>query len=272
MIEQKPLQNQMKFFYESKVHQNMFNKDQWLCSLAAFEVSHNLCYDTSSHNQLKDPTRLSTIELKGNNDFPHTPVSLSFPGRNFSYFSWNEPDLYVERTNLSELGSYQPSNPIVNSLAAQLQNNVGSDPSLTNGVSTRRPLHRSKHTPYKCPKCPCEFAFSENLDAHMTDHCRIEAQTNLMISSDSASRWMNSDSPMVHSQFTWNLKDLAGTAASCSNSDGETSNEDVEKEERACAKAFLLANNAENEGQPTANLDTEDAVSSIIKSIKEVAI
>ncbi|PQP95727.1 hypothetical protein Pyn_23185 [Prunus yedoensis var. nudiflora] len=155
---------------------------------------------------------------------------------------------------------------------AQLQNNVGSDPSLTNGVSTRRPLHRSKHTPYKCPKCPCEFAFSENLDAHMADHCRIEAQTNLMISSDSASRWMNSDSPMLHSQFTWNLKDLEGTEASSSNYDGETSNEDVEKEEMAHEKAFPLANNAENEGQPTANLDTEDAVSSIIKSIKEVAI
>lgn len=44
------------------------------------------------------------------------------------------------------------------------------------------------------------------------------------------------------------------------------------KEEMAREKAFLLANNAENEGQPTANLDTENAVSSIIKSIKEVAI
>ncbi|KAM1227741.1 hypothetical protein ACFX2I_006967 [Malus domestica] len=197
----------------------------------ASEVSQFCSYNTSSHNQLRDLINLNAIELRGNKEFARTPVSASFPDLNFSFFTWNEPHLYMERSNLSELRSHKVSHPMVNLPVAQQEKNVGSDLSLTARIRTRRHLNKSKYALYTCPKCLCEFVFSENLDAHMS---------------------MNSDCPMDHSQFTWYLEHLAGLKleATSPNSNATASNEDGEKEDMARKQATLLTSGAENQGQP----------------------
>ncbi|KAB2615274.1 hypothetical protein D8674_021862 [Pyrus ussuriensis x Pyrus communis] len=216
----------------------------------ASEVSQYCSYDPSSHNQLRDPINLNTIEFRGNKEFARTPASVSYPDSNFSFFTWNEPHLYMERSNLSELRSYKGSNPSVNLLAPQQDKKVGSNPSLPDGIGTKRNLNKSKYAHYICPKCPCEFVFSENLDAHMSEHQRIEDQTNRMRSLDSASRLIGSECPLVHSQFIWNLENLAGHKLEASYPNSETSS-------------------AEIKGSPSTKLDIKaEAISSIIKSIK----
>ncbi|KAB2606293.1 hypothetical protein D8674_006010 [Pyrus ussuriensis x Pyrus communis] len=219
---------------------------------AASKVSQFCCYNTSSHNQPRDVINLNAIEFRGNKEFGRTPVSASFPDSNLSFFTWNEAHLYMERSDLSELRSYKVSHPMVNLPAAQQAKNVGSNLSLTARIGTKRHLNKSKYALYTCPKCPCEFVFSENLDAHMSEHQRIEDQTNRMTSSDFASRSINSDCPMDHSQFTWYLEHLAGQKleATSPNSNATASNEDGEKEDMAREQATLLTSSAENQGQP----------------------
>ncbi|KAM1255979.1 hypothetical protein ACFX2G_030748 [Malus domestica] len=237
----------------------------------ASEVSQYCSYGPSSHNQLRDPINLNTIEFRGNKEFARTPVSVSYPDSNFSFFTWNEPHLYMERSNLSELQSYKGSNPSVNLLAAQQDKKVGSNPSLTDRIGTKRNLNKSKYTLYICPKCPCEFVFSENLDAHMSEHQRIEDQTNRMRSLDTAFRLIGSECPLVHSQFIWNLEHLAGQKpeASSPNSDTMASSEDREKEDMAREQEMPLSSSAEIKGSPSTKLDIKAvAISSIIKSIK----